>query len=322
MDESSHKNDWSVRNGEVLIYETGSSSPKIEVKLEGDTVWLSQQQMAELYGSSRTNVVEHIQNIYSESELNAEATCRRFRQVRVEGVRKVVREIPYYNLDMIISLGYRIKSKTATKFRIWATNQIKHHLVYGYTVNRERLERLGKLIKVMERTPNRILSGSAAIIAQYLSSFNLLREYDDGHVVTSPRITPNWKMTISDARSTIAELQAKFPDDKLLGKEHGESLRGIIDGLYQTFGGRELYETVEEKAANLLYMVVKDHPLYDGNKRSAAALFIVFLQRNRLSENDSYDINESALAALTLMVAMSDPAEKDLIVDTVISMIK
>lgn len=310
-------------SGEVILYQRDDGAPAIEVRLDAETVWLSQQQIAELFQTSRTNIVEHIQHIYEEGELDETATCRKSRQVRTEGSRQVTREIPFYNLDLIISVGYRVKSKVATQFRIWATERLREYLVQGYALNEQRLEQLGSIVQILARSSDDLVAGVADVLAEYLPGLTLLRDYDEGSIDTAPGAVPGWTLTLDEARSVISQVASEFPDDGLFGKERGDSLDGVIGAIYQGFGGQDLYPTVEEKAANLLYLVVKDHPLSDGNKRSAAALFVTFLARNgQLTGTGSMPrITNNALAAITLMVAMSDPKEKDLMVALLVRMI-
>jgi prophage maintenance system killer protein len=310
-------------SGEVIVYEGDDGAPGLEVRLTGETVWLSQQQLAELFRTSRTNVVEHIRNIFDEGELDEAATCRDFRQVRTEGTRTVERTIPHYNLDVIISVGYRVRSAVATRFRMWATNRLREYLLQGAAINQERLEQLGSIVRILARATDEMVSGVADVLAGYLPGLQILRDYDAGHLDTAPGSKPGWTLTIEEARSVIAEVRAEFKEDTLFGKERGETLEGVIAAIYQGFAGQELYPTVQLKAANLLYLVVKDHPLSDGNKRSAATLFVTFLSRNGiLMDADGQPrISNNALAAITLLVAMSDPKEKELMVALVVRML-
>lgn len=310
-------------SGEVILYQRDDGAPAIEVRLDAETVWLSQQQIAELFQTSRTNIVEHIQHIYEEGELEEAATCRKSRQVRTEGARQVTRELPFYNLDLIISVGYRVKSKVATQFRIWATERLRDYLVQGYAINEHRLEQLGSIVQILARSNDELIAGVADVLAEYLPGLTLLRDYDEGSIDTAPDSVPDWTLTLGEARSVITQVAAEFPDDGLFGKERGDALDGVIGAIYQGFGGQDLYPTVEEKAANLLYLVVKDHPLSDGNKRSGAALFVTFLAHNGLlaGTGSTPHITNNALSAITLMVAMSDPKEKDLMIALLIRMI-
>lgn len=310
-------------DGEVVLYQRDDGTPALEVRLDTDTVWLSQQQIAELFQTSRTNVVEHIRNVYAEGELIESATCRNFRQVRTEGSRQVERELPFYNLDVIISVGYRVKSKVATQFRIWATDRLRQYLVDGYAINEQRLEQLGAIVQILGRSADELIAGVADVLAGYLPGLTMLRDYDEGNINALPDAIPGWTLTLDDARTIIEQVGAEFPADSLFGRERGDTLAGVIAAIYQGFDGQDLYPTVEEKAANLLYLVVKDHPLSDGNKRSGAALFVTFLARNSILNAAAGRpvISNNALAAITLMVAMSDPKEKDLIVALVTRML-
>ncbi|MCS5713539.1 virulence protein RhuM/Fic/DOC family protein [Herbiconiux sp. CPCC 205716] len=310
-------------SGEIILYQRADGAPTIEVRFDAETVWLSQQQIAELFETSRTNIVEHIRHIYQDGELDEAATCRKFRQVRTEGSRQVAREVPVYNLDLIISVGYRVRTSTATQFRIWATERLREYLVRGYTINHERLEQLGSIVQILTRSTDELVAGVADVLAGYLPGLILLRDYDQGRVDATPDTTPGWALTLDEARAVISQVASEFPDDTFFGNERGDALKGVIGALYQGFAGQDLYLTVEEKAANLLYLVVKDHPLSDGNKRSAAALFVTFLARNELLTGigAAPSITSNALAAITLMVAMSDPREKELMIGLIIRMI-
>lgn len=302
-------NDVAKNLGEVIIYQDGDT-PVLEVKLEQGTVWLSQQQMAKLFDTSRTNVVEHIQHIYDEGELDEDATSRNFRQVRTEGSRKVTRELPFYNLDMIISLGYRVKSSTATKFRIWATKILREYTTKGAAINQKRLNQLGQYLDIISRSELAEIAGVGEVIGQYVHALRLLEEFDENTLSEPKGRKSEWQLTYDDARKFLAGLRIgeKFNDN--FASERSEHFQGIVAGLYQTFDGKELYQSVEEKAANLLYQVVKDHPFFDGNKRSAAALFIYFLAGSGVR----HDVNSNGLAAITLMTALSQPSEKEQII--------
>jgi len=293
----------------IIIYQPVEGQAGIDVRVESETVWLSQRQMAALFEASRTNIVEHLGHIYAEGELEKEATCRDFRQVRQEGKRRVNRLVPHYNLDAIISVGYRVNSITTTQFRIWAAKLLRKCLVQKCSVNQNRLESE---------------VGLGEVLTYYLPSLRLLRDYDDGVITQqSEGRSPLWELGHEDAQAIIARLREEFPDDALLGVENGDGLQSVVATIYQSFAGQDLYPTLEEKAANLLYLVVKDHPLADGNKRSAAALFVEFLDRNAAlyQADGTARVSNNALAAMTLMVAMSSPQEKDLMVALIQRMI-
>ena len=305
-------------NNSIIIYQPYADQPAIDVRLEGETVWLSQRQMSVLFDTSSDNVGLHLKNIYAERELLEEATTEDFSVVRQEGNRQVRRSVRHYNLDAIISVGYRVKSATATQFRIWATKRLREYLVQGYSINQQRLEQLGQIVEVMARADNHLVAGTGEVLSAYIPSLQTLRDYDEGTLSDSESTgnAPVWQLTHADAQAIIARTRSEFPQDRLFGLENGDKLKSVVATIYQSFAGQDLYKTTEQKAANLLYLMVKDHPLVDGNKRSAAALFIEFLSRNNLlfSADGTPLVSNNALAAMTLMVAMSNPQEKDLMV--------
>lgn len=295
--------------GQVLIYQDGDM-PVLEVKLEQDTVWLSQSQMVDLFGSSKANVSEHIKNIFDEGELDVSSTVRKFRTVQTEGNRKVEREIEYYNLDMIISLGYRIRSKIATSFRIWATSVLRDYTLKGIAINQKRLDQLNLALDIVSRSDIAEVAGVGDVIKRYVGALHLLEEFDKNTLSEPKGKKSEWQIDYTDAREFLDTLKNDAGFNANFASERNEQFKGIVAGLYQTFGGNELYVSVEEKAANLLYQVVKDHPFVDGNKRSGAALFVYFLARCAVK----HDINSNSLAAITLMTALSKPTEKDQII--------
>ncbi len=309
---------------EIVIFE--DQGVKLEVNMKEDTVWLSQQQMAKLFNTSRTNVIDHINNIYQDNELDKEATCRNFRHVRIEGKREVIRTIPHYNLDMIISVGYRVNSKQGIKFRKWATQVLKGYMLKGYAINQKRLEYLEKTVKLID-IAGRIdyeLKGSEAqgiikVINNYSNALNLLDDYDHKKVVKPKGRKSNSKIKYEDCIEIINKL--KFSSDsKLFALERNKGLENIIGNIYQSFDGVDLYPTIEEKAANFLYLITKDHVFIDGNKRIAATLFIYFLNfYNILFKNDRQVIDNNTLVALTLLIAQSNPKEKEVLVDLVMN---
>ena len=305
-------------NNSIIIYQPHADQPAIDVRLEGETVWLSQRQMSVLFDTSSDNVGLHLKNIYAERELLEEATTEDFSVVRQEGNRQVRRSVRHYNLDAIISVGYRVKSATATQFRIWATKRLREYLMQGYSINQQRLEQLGQIVEVMARADNHLVAGTGEVLSAYIPSLQTLRDYDEGTLSDSEPTgnAPVWQLTHADAQAIIARTRSEFPQDRLFGLENGDKLKSVVATIYQSFAGEDLYPTTEQKAANLLYLVVKDHPLVDGNKRSAAALFIEFLAQNNLlfSADGTPLVSNNALAAMTLMVAMSNPQEKDLMV--------
>jgi prophage maintenance system killer protein len=314
--------DIQTTKGEILIYEKADSSVQIEVRSDGDTVWLSQQQIALLFDSSRTNVVEHINHIYEDVEVEEQATCRNFRQVQKEGTRDVKRNIPFYNLDMIISIGYRISSKKATAFRRWATSTLKQHLIDGFTVNQQRLEHLNKTIEILSRSGDELVSGIVEVLNTFADGLDLLDDYDHQSLVKPKGKSNDWVLKYDEACSFVDSMKFGKESD-LFGNEKDESFHGSLGAIYQTFGGAELYPSVQEKAANLLYMIVKNHSFTDGNKRIAAALFVYFLEKNAalVDETGKCIISGNTLAAITLMIALSKPEEKEIMCTLVMNML-
>ena len=266
-----------VIKNEIVLFE--NQNVKLEVNMKDETVWLSQQQMALLFNSSRTNIIEHINNIYSEEELDKVSTCQNFRQVQKEGKRNIARNIPFYNLDMIISVGYRVKSKNGIVFRKWANKIIKDYLIKGYAVNNKRLEYLEKTIKLLDiagRIDGELSANEAQsiikVINKYSNALNLLDKYDYKKVSKPKGTKNNKKITYEECINIINTLRFNNYSD-LFALERNNGLKGIIDDIYSTFDGSDLYSTVEEKAANMLYLVTKNHVFIDGNKRIAATLF-------------------------------------------------
>lgn len=316
-----------VIKNEIVLFE--NQDVKLEVNMKDETVWLSQQQMALLFNSSRTNIIEHINNIYSEEELDKVSTCQNFRQVQKEGKRNIARNIPFYNLDMIISVGYRVKSKNGIVFRKWANKIIKDYLIKGYAVNNKRLEYLEKTIKLLDiagRIDGELSANEAQsiikVINKYSNALNLLDKYDYKKVSKPKGTKNNKKITYEECINIINTLRFNNYSD-LFALERNNGLKGIIDDKYSTFDGSDLYSTVEEKAANMLYLVTKNHVFIDGNKRIAATLFIYFLNYYGLLYNKKgMVIDNNTLVAVTILIAQSDPKEKEVLVDLVMNFLK
>jgi len=277
----------------IIIYQEPDGKTAIEVNLAEDTVWLTQAQMAELFETTPQNITIHLKNVFSEDELYEEATCKDFLQVRKEGKRTVKRKQKHYNLDVIISIGYRVKSQRATRFRIWATNVLKKHLVDGYTINEKRLrasehkyQQLKQSLKLLSNVVHiegvsDEAKGLIEVITQYSHALDVLDDYDHERLSVPKGIKRSkFKLTYEKARKIIDALRKKFKGSALVGREKDKGFQGSLGAIYQTFDGRDVYPTVEEKAAHLLYFVTKNHSFVDGNKRIAAALFICFLDRN------------------------------------------
>lgn len=299
---------------QVVLYESHDHTVHLDVRIEDNNVWLTRQQLAILFGRDIKTIGKHIGNAKRE-ELSEIPTVAKFATVQDEGGRAVKRQVEHYNLDMILSIGYRVKSREGVYFRRWANTVLKQHLLQGYTINRQRLETLESVVKVLQRSSNPEIAGTAEIMSSYMPSLNLLDAYDRGEIGEPKGNVPKWVLTYEDAISFIHSLPF-FGQNDLFGKERNGSFKGIINGLYQTFGGQELYPSTQAKAANLLYQVIKDHPFSDGNKRCAASLFIYFLDRNKLLQNMNGEriIAGNTLTAITLMIALSEPREKDIMI--------
>lgn len=322
----------------IEIYQAQDGTTQVEVRFENDTVWLSQAQMAMLFGKDIRTINEHITNIFDDEELEKESTIRKFRIVRQEGKRQVNREIEHYDLDMIISVGYRVKSKQGISFRRWATARLKEYLTQGYTINQKRLQQnaheLEQALALIQKTANSseltLESGRGLvdIISRYTHTFLWLQQYDEG-LLTEPQTQQGGTLpTYAEACSALAELKsqlmAKGEASDLFGRERDNGLSAILGNLDQSVFGEPAYPSIEAKAAHLLYFVVKNHPFSDGNKRSGAFLFVDFLHRNgRLLDQNGYPvINDTGLAALTLLVAESDPKQKETLIRLIMHMLK
>lgn len=322
-------------NNSIEIYRSQDGSVQLNVKLENETVWLTQSQMAELFGVDRTSIVRHIRNIYKSEELEESSTCAKNAQVRIEGQRQIVREIPYYNLDMIISVGYRVNSKNATSFRRWATSVLKQYLIKGYAINQQikldRYNELKDIVRLMSRAvglQDKVTtdeySGLFNVISDYVYALDTLDQYDYQSLSISKTTKEEpFRATYDNAMEAISALKEKFGGSKWFANEKDDSFKSSIGQIYQTFGGEELYPSVEEKAAMLLYLVVKNHSFSDGNKRIAAMLFLWFLNNNRVlyAEDGHKRIADNTLVALTLMIAESRTEEKDVMVKVVVNLI-
>jgi len=306
------------------------------VRLEQETVWLDAHQIALLFDVNRPAIVKHIQNIYKIKELNSKPTCSILEQVAADGK---TRKMNLYNLDMIISISYRVNSQRATQFRIWATKTLKNHLVRGYTINEKRLLKAQGNLKQLqdsisfleEKAKHELLKGQAqeilSLLSSYSKSLSILEQYDKGKLTKKQKGRAKFVLEIDDCERIMVnlkqELIAKKEAGELFGKENSGRFEGIIKGLYQTFGGKEVYKSIEEKAAHLLYLIIKDHPFLDGNKRIASILFVYFLERNNYSHKKNWErkINDNALTALALLIAISDPKEKETMINIITNLI-
>ena len=324
-----------MKQDQIVIYQTEDGQTQIDVRLENETVWLTQAQMVTLFKSSRTNILEHIQHIYEDDELDESSTCRKFRQVQKEGNRMVNRTKTMYNLDMIISVGYRVNTKRGIKFRQWANKILKQYLIKGYVINdrirKEQIGELRQLVQMLGRTiQNQQLEQNDEnqalfdIVVDYTYALDTLDNYDYERL-TIDKTTRQEKFhaTYDNAMEEITRLRDKFGGSALFGNEKDDSFKSSIGQIYQTFGGEELYPSVEEKAAMLLYLVTKNHSFSDGNKRIAATLFLWFLNNNGIlyREDGSKRLADNTLVALTLMIAESKTEEKDVMVKVVVNLI-
>jgi prophage maintenance system killer protein len=326
-----------VKQEQIVIYQSANNKTKIEVRLKEETVWMTQKQMAELFGKNVMTINEHIKNVYKEGELERSATIRKFLIVQKEGKRLVNRELEYYSLDTIISIGYRVKSKSGTQFRIWANKILKEYLVKGYAINEillkekeQQLTDLKQTVKLLENVlqkkslNSQEATGLLRVITDYTYALDVLDKYDHERlVVEETRKKEIFKINYKEARKAIGALKDKFGGSELFGNEKDKSFVGSLIGIYQTFDGKDLYPSVEEKAANLLYFITKNHSFSDGNKRIAAFIFVWFLERNKILYNDlgQKRIADNALVALTLMIAESKSEEKDTMVKLIVNLI-
>ena len=316
-----------MKENKIILFE--NQEVKLEVNMKDETVWLSLEQMAELFSRDRTVIVRHINNIFKDNELDKNEVCAKFAHTTKHGAisdKSQTRELIYYNLDMIISVGYRVKSKNGIIFRKWATKVLKDYMIKGYAVNQKRLEYLEKTIKLID-IAGRIdteLKGSEAweiikVINNYSSALNLLDDYDHKRI-TKPTGTKNDKqVSYEDCMNIIGKLKFNS-DSNLFALERNEGLKEVIGAIYQSFDGKDLYSTIEEKAANFLYLITKNHTFIDGNKRIAATLFIYFLEfYNILYNKNGQVIDNNTLVAITLLIAQSNPKEKEILIDLVMN---
>ncbi len=311
------------RGGEVVLYQTPDGRVKLDVRLEQETIWLNLNQMATLFERDKSVISRHLKQIFTSGELDRELTVAFFATVQKEGNREVVRQVEYYNLDAIISVGYRVNSRRGTQFRIWATQVLRDHLLRGYTVNQQRLAQLQQTIRLVAAvTHRRALAADEAtslldLVRDYSYALNLLDDYD--HDRLQPRRAVARKavpIAPDEARRLIAVLRERFEAGPLFGQEKDAGLESALAGVFQTVVGRDAYPTIEDKAAHLLYFLVKNHPFVDGNKRIAAAMFLWFLEKNHAlyAENGERRISEETLVALTLLMAESDPRDREAII--------
>lgn len=324
------------KGGEIVMYRAKDGRTTLDVRLDQETVWLDAHQMADLFGRDRTVIVRHIRNIYGTNELHSLSTCAKIAQVAADGK---LRKMDIYNLDVILSVGYRVNSVRGTQFRIWATQVLREHILQGYTLNEQRLKaevaRLSELrnaVDVMGRIlSEKAVSGDEAqgllkVITDYSLALRLLDQYDHQQLhLHGTTETARFELTYESAMDAVSRMKATMGElaGGLFGREKDKGFASAIGAVYQTFGGRDLYPSIEEKAAHLLYFVVKNHAFVDGNKRIAAFLFIWFLDANGIlyRADGGKRLADNALVALTLLTAESKPAEKDIICKVIVNLI-
>jgi prophage maintenance system killer protein len=319
--------------GEVVLYQAADGKAVLDVRLAGDTVWLSQRQMSELFDKNVRTVSEHIQNVFKEGELDESSVIRNFRITAADGKAYDTR---FYNLDVVISVGYRVKSRRGTQFRIWATRILREHLTRGYTLNQQRFEQNAQELEAALSLVRKAAAGEALttdqgrglvnVIARYTRTFLLLQRYDEGLLVDPKGIPGGMLPPAGEARTEITRLKrdliGRGEATDLFGREREEGLSAVLGNLEQSVFGEPAYPTIESKAAHLLYFVIKNHPFSDGNKRIGSFLFVDFLNRNgRLFENGGPVINDIGLAALALLVAESDPKDKEILIRLIMNML-
>ena len=327
--------DKELQKGEIIIYTSEDGSISLDTKLENDTIWLTQDMIVTLFNSSKANISEHISHIFQEEELDRESTVRNFRTVRKEGSRNVSRNLEYYNLDMIIAVGYRVNSKIATKFRKWATNTLREYLTKGYVINEKMLKAQQNKIHTLQSTvslltrsiQNQISTVDQAqdvanILDNFAKGLDLLDNFDHKTLDTKG-VTQKDAVVISESEflKVIDKMKSEFASDVFANPKDG-SFASSVNQIYQTFGGNDCYPTLEEKAAMLLYLITKNHSFSDGNKRIAASCFLYFLNKNNmLYKNNLPIIDNGTLFALTLLIAESKPSEMEIMKQIVVSVL-
>ncbi len=334
-----HKSDENIgaKKGDIVIYKAKSGAVRLDVKLEKETVWLTQKQIAILFGTKRPAITKHISNIFKDRELDKESVCSILEHTAKDGKTY---STMFYNLDAIISIGYRINSNRATQFRIWATNVLKGYIVKGYALNQKMLlDREAALTDLRETItfinnkavhPQLIGKGDELLrlLNEYANALTILNKYDNKSLSIVSRKTPTFILTYEHAHNSIKDIKSQLCEKgeatELFGQEASHKFRSIVGALYQTFDSKDLYRSTEEKAANLLYLTIKDHPFSDGNKRIGSIMFIYFLDKNRYlyKANGERKITDNTMVALSLLIAASDPREKDMMIKIITNLLK
>ncbi|MBX7051366.1 MAG: virulence protein RhuM/Fic/DOC family protein [Flavobacteriales bacterium] len=322
---------------EIIIYQTPDQQTHVDVQFEGETFWLTQEQIAQLFDRDRTVITKHLRNIFKEEELDEKVVCANFAHTTKHGaIRGKTQEksIKHYNLDVILAVGYRVNSKRGTQFRQWATVRLNEYLIKGYSINQKRIDELGKMVQLIEQTTKaetlqlNETKGLLDILTQYTRSFVLLSQFDNQNLTSekgNEKIT--FEITYAEAKAAITKLKlqlgAQNQASELFGQEKDESFKSSLQAIVQTFEGQYLYSSIEEQASHLLYFVIKNHSFVDGNKRIGAFLFIWFLEKNkhRFKPNGELKINDNGLTIMALLVAQSRPEDKELIIKLIINLI-
>ena len=306
-----------VQKNEILLFEASDKSITLPVKIEQETVWLSANQMAVLFDRDEKTVRKHINNVFSEDEVQK---VNNTQKMRVDGVKQ---SVPFYSLDVIISVGYRVKSKRGVEFRRWANSVLKQYILEGYAVNNNRIAQLNEVIQIMKRTENALDSKQVLnVIEKYSEALDMLDSYDHQTMARPRGNVSTYNLSYEECREVISQMRFGAESD-LFGREKDDSFRGSIGNIYQSFNGQELYPTLEEKAAHLLYFVTKNHSFYDGNKRIAAAMFLYFLDKNGVLFMDGRKlIDDYTLVALTIMIAESRPDEMEMMITVIMNCLK
>ena len=308
-------------DNELVIFEDDEIKLEVPISAKDETVWLNRQQMATLFDRDIKTIGKHIKNAINE-ELSGTSTVAKFATVQLEGTRQVERLIEYYNLDVIISVGYRVKSKRGVAFRKWANSVLKEYIIKGYAINQQRLNQLNQVLRIMKRSETALDAKQVlTVVERYNKALDLLDDYDHQKLEKPKGNKTTYILTYEECRKVIDEM--KFSSDsKLFGNEKDDSFKGSIGNIYQSFAGVDIYPSLEEKAANLLYFVTKNHSFSDGNKRIAATMFLYFLDRNGvLFTNHEKLIDDHTLVALVIMIAESRPEEKDIMISIIMNCI-
>ena len=306
-----------MNKNEIIIFETEDRSVSLPVTVENETVWLNKIQMIELFDRDQSVISRHIRNVFKEGEVDEKSNMHFLHITNSD------RPVAYYSLDVIISVGYRVKSQRGVEFRKWANSVLKQYIMQGYAVNNNRIKQLGEVIRIMRRTENSLDSKQVlSVIEKYNTALDLLDSYDHQNMKRPKGNEATYVLTYDECKAAIDSM--RFGNEsELFGREKDDSFKGSIGNIYQSFAGKEIYESLEEKAANLLYFVVKNHSFLDGNKRIAATMFLYFLDKNQaLFIDGRKTIEDSTLVALTIMIAESNPEEKEMMVSVVMNCMK